>query len=74
MTNDGFAELKVHLIHWKQVLLLQNTVLILCDEGDGLVAVIRFARKVQKYGDAFSKSSIFTTLGWFSRYFELNQT
>ena len=38
--NDGFAEFKVHLIHRKQVPHLHNTVLILCDEGDGLVAVI----------------------------------
>ena len=29
----------VNLIHWKRVPLLHNTVLILCDEGDGLVAV-----------------------------------
>ena len=29
----------VHLIHRKRVPLLHNTVLILCDEGDGLVAV-----------------------------------
>ena len=34
-----FAELKVHLIHRKQVPLLHNTVLILCDEGGGFVAV-----------------------------------
>ena len=33
------AEFKVHLIHRKQVPLFHNTVLILCDEGDGLVAV-----------------------------------
>ena len=31
----------VNLIHRKRVSLLHNTVLILCDEGDGLVAVIR---------------------------------
>ena len=37
--NKDFAELKVPLIHRKQVPLLHNTVLILCDEGDGLVAV-----------------------------------
>ena len=37
----GFAEFKVHLIHRKQVPLLHSTVLILCDEGDGLVAVIK---------------------------------
>ena len=37
--NDGFAEFKIHLIHRKQVTLLHITVLILCDEGDGLVAV-----------------------------------
>ena len=30
----------VHLIDMKRVPLLHNTVLILCDEGDGLVAVI----------------------------------
>ena len=29
----------VHLIHRKRVPLLHSTVLILCDEGDGLVAV-----------------------------------
>ena len=37
--NDDFAEFKVHLIHRKQVHLLHNTVLILCDEEAGLVAV-----------------------------------
>ena len=37
--NNDFAEIKVPLIHRKQVPLLHNTVLILCDEGDGLVAV-----------------------------------
>ena len=30
----------VHLIHRKWVPLLHNTVMILCDEGDGLVAVL----------------------------------
>ena len=39
MENKDFAVFNVHLIHRKQVLLLYNTVLILCDEGDGLVAV-----------------------------------
>ena len=38
-SNVVFAELKVHLIHRKQVPLLHNTVLILCDEGAALVAV-----------------------------------
>ena len=37
--NDDSAEFKVHLIHRKQVPLLHNTVLILCDEGAGLVAL-----------------------------------
>ena len=37
--NKDFAEFMVHLIHRKRVPLLHNTVLILCDEGDGLVAV-----------------------------------
>ena len=38
--NNNFAEFKVPLIHRKQVPLLHNTVLILWDEGAGLVAVI----------------------------------
>ena len=38
--NNHFAEFKAHLIHWKQVSLLHNTVLILWDEGAGLVAMI----------------------------------
>ena len=38
--NNDFDEFKVLLIHRKQVPLLHNTVLILCDEGDGLVAVL----------------------------------
>ena len=38
--NKDFAEFKVHLIHSKQVPLFHNTVLILCNEGAGLVAVI----------------------------------
>ena len=38
--NKEFAEFKVHLIHRKKGLLLYNTVLILCNEGVGLVAVI----------------------------------
>ena len=37
--NNDFAEFNVHLIHRKQVPLLHFTVLILCYEGDGLVAV-----------------------------------
>ena len=37
--NNDFAEFKVHLIHRKQVPLLHNTVMILCDEGAGLVAM-----------------------------------
>ena len=36
--NYDFAEFIVHLIHRKRVPALHNTVLILCDEGDGLVA------------------------------------
>ena len=31
--NYEFAEFKIRLIHNKQVALLHNTVLILCDEG-----------------------------------------
>ena len=38
LKNNDFAEIKVPLINRKQVP-LHNTVLILCDEGDGLVAV-----------------------------------
>ena len=38
--NNGYAEFKVHLIHRKQVPLLHNTVLIWCDDWDGLVGVI----------------------------------
>ena len=34
-----FVEFMVHLIHRKRVPLLHNTEMILCDEGDGLVAV-----------------------------------
>ena len=37
--NNNFAEFMVHLIHRKRVPLLHNTVLIVCNEGDGLVAV-----------------------------------
>ena len=37
--NNDFAEFKGHRIHRKQVALIHNTVLILCDEADGLVAV-----------------------------------
>ena len=37
--NNEFAEFMVHLIHRKRVPLLHNTVLILCDEGVGLLAV-----------------------------------
>ena len=36
---QNLGEFKVPLIHRKQVPLLRNTVLILCDEGDGLVVV-----------------------------------
>ena len=38
--NNNFDQFKVHLIHRKQVPLLHNTLLILCNEGAGLVAVI----------------------------------
>ena len=38
----------VHLIHRKRVPLLHNTVLILCDEGDGLVAVYIYLGAAQK--------------------------
>ena len=37
--NNDFAEFMVHLIHRKRVPLLHNTVMILCDEGDEMVAV-----------------------------------
>ena len=37
--NNDFAEFMVHLIHRKRAPILHNTVFILCDEGDGLVAV-----------------------------------
>ena len=36
----------VHLIHRKRVPLLHNSVLILCDEGDGLVAVLIWIQTV----------------------------
>ena len=39
--KNDFAEFKVHFIHRKQVPLLHNTVLILCDEGAGLVAMLQ---------------------------------
>ena len=38
--NNDFAEIQVPVFHRKQVPLLHNTVLILCDEGDGLVPMI----------------------------------
>ena len=37
--TNHFAEFNVHLIHKKQVPLLHNTVLILCNEGVGSVAM-----------------------------------
>ena len=37
--NNDFAEFKVHIIHRKQVPLLHNTVMILSDEGAGLMTV-----------------------------------
>ena len=37
--NSDFAEFKVNLIRRKQVPLLHNTSLIVCDEGAGFVAV-----------------------------------
>ena len=39
MKNRDFAVFNVRLIHRKQVPLLHNTVVILCDDGGGLVAV-----------------------------------
>ena len=39
MNNTDFAEFKAHLIHRKQVSLLNYTVLNLCDEGAELVAM-----------------------------------
>ena len=53
--NNDIAEIMVHLIHRKWVHLLHNTVLILCDEGDGLVAV--------RSGSAVCLCPIKTTLG-----------
>ena len=50
--NNDFAEFKVHLIHRKHVPLLHNTLLILCDEGDGLVAVDK--RGIQNQFSYFS--------------------
>ena len=41
-----WLDLKVPFIHRKQVPLLHNTLLILCDEGDGLVAVIIYISAV----------------------------
>ena len=38
-TND-LVEFKVHLIHRKQAPLLHNTVLIVCNERAGLVAIL----------------------------------
>ena len=43
--NNDFVKFNVHLIHRKHVPLLHNTVLILCDEGAGLVAVILYTIK-----------------------------
>ena len=47
--NKDFTEFKVHLIHRKQVPLLHNTVLILCNEGAGLVAVYVLDEKLENY-------------------------
>ena len=38
--NNNFVKFKVHLIHRKRVPLLRRTVLIFCDEGAELVAVL----------------------------------
>ena len=38
--NNDLVELKAHLIHMKQVPLVHNTVLILCDEGAGFVTML----------------------------------
>ena len=49
--NNDFAEFMAHLIHRKRVPLLHNTVLILCDEGDGLVAVFEeYYHTVKQFG------------------------
>ena len=39
--NNKFIDFKVYFIHSKLVPLLNNTVLILCYEGDGLVGIYR---------------------------------
>ena len=52
--NNDFAELKVHLIFRKQVPLLHIIVLILCDEGAGLVAVLMY----------------FASIDWLLMYFD----
>ena len=44
--NNDFAEFKVHHIHRKQAP-RDNTVLILCDEEAGLMAVIKFFSRQQ---------------------------
>ena len=47
----------VHLIHRKRVPLLHNTVLILCNEGDGLMAV--------NFADVFdTKLYLYNTFYW----------
>ena len=51
LEKSNFAEFKVHLIHKKQVPLIHNTVLILCDEGAGLVDVYKTIHSVLR-GDS----------------------
>ena len=48
----------VHLIHRKWAPLLHNTVLILCDEGDGLVAMSDFAIRETRPSDLSSPTAL----------------
>ena len=64
-----FAEFKVHLIHRKQVSILYNTVLILCDEGAGLVVMMmskmlkNFVKPVLSGHSKIHKTKVFKTNG-----------
>ena len=60
--KNNIAEFKVHLIHRKQVPLLHNTVLILCNEGAGSVAVSALM------DSSFSFETV--NLGWSILYIE----
>ena len=57
--NNNFVEFKVHLIHRKQVPLLHNTVLILCYEGAGLVAIRKSYIVIHVYTNLTTKNSSF---------------